>query len=151
MGYMRHILGNPQCLRWLSPNGQGHSDEKMQYITHRLASHWQSHGFGVRLFFQRGGGAFAGWCGLRHQVVEGRSEIELLYSLRHTLWQRGLGSEMARAAVNEGVEQLGFRRIVAFTLPDNVASQGVMRGCGMSKEADILFADLPHVLFSKTW
>jgi RimJ/RimL family protein N-acetyltransferase len=150
MGYMRHILANPQCLRWLSPNGTVQSDSKMQEIAHRLATHWLCHGFGVRLFFQRGGGAFAGWCGLRHQVVEGRSEIELLYSLRHTLWRRGLGCEMARAAVNEGIEVLGFRRIVAFTLPDNLASQGVMRSCGLCKEADILFADLPHVLFSKT-
>jgi RimJ/RimL family protein N-acetyltransferase len=151
MGYMRHILGNPQCMRWLSADGRPQNDSQMQAIADRLASHWKSHGFGVRLFFQRGGGAFAGWCGLRHQVVDGQSEIELLYSLRHSLWQRGLGSEMARAAVNEGVEVLGFRRVVAFTLPDNVASQGVMRACGLGPERDITFAGLPHVLFSKVW
>lgn len=151
VGYMRHILGNPQCMRWLSADGQPKSDAQMQAVAESLAWHWKTHGFGVRLFFQRGGGAFAGWCGLRHKLVEGRAEIELLYSLRHSLWQRGLGSEMAQAAVKEGVDLLGIRRIIAFTLLDNFGSQGVMRRCGLSPEANITVVGLPHILFSKTW
>lgn len=147
VSYLRHILGNPLCARWLSADGEPISDGRMQMIASRLSGHWKAHGFGVRLFFLRGGGAFAGWCGLRHQILDGKSEIELLYALRHSLWGGGLASEMAEAALREGFEDFVIDSVVAFTLPDNLASQGVMRRCGLIRERDITYAGLPHTLF----
>lgn len=151
VGYLRHILGNPQTMRWLSPDGKAASDEKMHRIASRLSGHWKAHGFGVRLFFLRGGGAFAGWCGIRHYLVEGKPELELLYALRHSLWGDGLGREMAQASLAEAQSTLAASSVVAFTLPDNKASQGVMRSCGMVYEADITVAGLPHVLYRRRW
>lgn len=151
VGYLRHILGNPQAMRWLSADGQAASDERMHQIAARLSGHWKAHGFGVRLLFLRGGGAFAGWCGVRHQMVEGQPEIELLYALRHSLWGEGLGKEAAQASVDEARTVLKLNSVIAYTLPHNDASRGVMRACGLTLERDITVAGLPHVLYRRRW
>lgn len=151
MGYLRHILGSPQTMMWLSADGKAADEPRMIDITRSLSSHWKAHGFGVRLFFLRGSGAFAGWGGIRHVMLDGVPELELLYSLRHSLWREGLGSEIARAALEE-VRATGLvRSVVAYTQPHNAASLGVMRTCGMSFERTTTVAGLPHVVHRLRW
>lgn len=151
MGYLRHILGSPQTMMWLSADGKAADEPRMLDITRSLSGHWKAHGFGVRLFFLRGSGAFAGWAGIRYVMLDGAPELELLYSLRHSLWREGLGSEMARACLEE-VRATGLvRSVVAYTQPHNAASLGVMRACGMSFERTTTVAGLPHVVHRLRW
>ena len=44
---------------------------------------------------------------------------------------------------------LGLDRVVAFTLPDNVASRRVMAKAGFIYGRDIEHAGLPHVLYGR--
>jgi RimJ/RimL family protein N-acetyltransferase len=46
-------------------------------------------------------------------------------------------------------EQLELLSIVAFTLPDNVASRRVMDKAGFEYERDIMHAGLAHVLYRR--
>lgn len=159
--HMRTILQDARAMRWLSPDGKVVTDARVAWLTDRLAAHWEAHDFGPRLFFRRDGGpipktgleppdSFVGWCGLRHQLVDGVAEIELLYALRPDLWRQGFGRAMARATLDEGFARIDAASVVAFTLPDNRASRGVMERCGMTYERDITHAGLPHVLYRKT-
>jgi ribosomal-protein-alanine N-acetyltransferase len=62
-------------------------------------------------------------------------------------WGEGLATEVARELVRVAFDDVGLPDVVAFTLPTNVASQRVMQKAGLELERDIVWADLPHVLY----
>ncbi len=110
-------------------------------------AHWRQHGFGVWTFRNREDLRFVGYCGLKHSVVEGRPEVELLYALLSPEWGKGFATEMAAAVLAVGFTDLGLPEIVAFTLPHNTASRRVMEKSGFRCEREITHAGLPHVLY----
>jgi ribosomal-protein-alanine N-acetyltransferase len=146
-GWLRMLHSDPRVTATLSADGNPFAEDATRAALAAALEHWQRHGAGIRYFFERGGGDFVGYCGLRRAVVEGREETELLYAVRAEHWRKGYGAEMARAALREGFETLGFQELVAFTLPHNAGSRGVMERCGMRYERDIVHAGLPHVLY----
>jgi RimJ/RimL family protein N-acetyltransferase len=79
--------------------------------------------------------------------VGGVDEVEVGYGLMPEYWGRGLATEIARACVRIGFDQLGLRSLVAITRPVNVASQRVMLKAGLAYERDIVHAGVPHMLF----
>jgi [ribosomal protein S5]-alanine N-acetyltransferase len=54
---------------------------------------------------------------------------------------------MASAVAAVARDRLLFRELVAFTLPENVASRRVMEKVGFTYERDIEWAALRHVLY----
>ena len=95
------------------------------------------------------GAGFVGYCGLRHYLVHGEPENELLYGLLPDYWGRGYASEMAAAALEVAFNDLAMPSVVAFTLHDNIGSRRVMEKNGMIYEKDIFHAGLPHVLYRR--
>jgi [ribosomal protein S5]-alanine N-acetyltransferase len=63
-------------------------------------------------------------------------------------WRRGFATEIARAILDVATG-LGIRGLVAFTLPTNLGSRGVMEKVGFRYERDIVWAALPHVLYRR--
>ena len=61
-------------------------------------------------------------------------EVELLYGLGRTYWGQGLATEIARAIVEYGVDQLQMREIRASTDPPNEASFRVLERLGFTLE-----------------
>jgi RimJ/RimL family protein N-acetyltransferase len=45
-------------------------------------------------------GRFLGRAGIRHLIIEGKTEIELAYSFLSEYWGRGLATEIASALLN---------------------------------------------------
>jgi RimJ/RimL family protein N-acetyltransferase len=113
----------------------------------RQLDHWEQHGFGLWTMRARASGAFVGRGGLRHALIEGQDEIELGYGLLPDFWGQGLAAEMSREALRLGFELLGLESIVSFTLPTNRPSRRVMEKLGLRYERDVIWADLPHVLY----
>lgn len=144
---LRTLHADSRVAATLSADGQPFCENATLAALESTIDHWRRYGFGVRYFFSRDDGEFIGYCGLRHATVERREEIELLYAVRAEHWRKGYGAEMARAVLREGFERLGFGEIVAFTLPTNTGSRGVMERCGMRYERGIMHAGLPHVLY----
>ena len=92
-------------------------------------------------------GDFVGYGGIKHATVEGRDVIELAYAITSDHWRKGFATEISRAALKHGFDTMHLDRIVAFTLPHNKASRGVMEHCGFTYNRDIVHASLPHVLY----
>ena len=109
--------------------------------------HWDRHGFGLWLLRDRETGETVGRGGLQYTHTAGLHDIEAGWAIAPERWGQGLATELAHACVEVGFEQLGLRQIVAFTLPDNVASRRVMEKTGFEYELDIVHAGLPHVLY----
>jgi RimJ/RimL family protein N-acetyltransferase len=144
---LRRLHCDPRVTATLSADGRPLAEESTRAALASAIDHWRREAAGIRYFFERAGGDFVGYCGLRRAVVEGREEIELLYAVRAEHWRKGYGAEMARAVLREGFEALGLQEVVAFTLPHNAGSRGVMERCGMRYQREIVHAGLPHVLY----
>ena len=63
------------------------------------------------------------------------SEASIGYTLRRDQWGKGFATEVARALVSFGFDDLGLRKLVATTSPANLASQRVLEKAGFRKEA----------------
>jgi len=84
-------------------------------------------------------GRFIGRCGLLPQVIDGRNEAEVAYMLARPYWNRGLGTEAARAINEYGFREFIFPRLISIIDPGNAASQRVAVKNGMRYERDIEF------------
>lgn len=124
-------------------------DETRRALAGNL-DHWDRHGFGIWTFRDSLDGRFVGRGGLRNARVDGNDEVELLYALRAEYWGKGLATELARAILTVGFEQLGLADVTCFTLPTNRASRRVMEKVAFTYERDMLHAGLPHVLYRIT-
>jgi RimJ/RimL family protein N-acetyltransferase len=109
--------------------------------------HWADHGFGMWMLRDPATSATIGRAILRHLDVEGVDEVEVGYGFMPEYWGRGLATEIARACVKIGFEQLGLRSLVAVTTAANLGSQRVMQKAGLAYERDIVHAGVPHLLF----
>jgi RimJ/RimL family protein N-acetyltransferase len=93
-------------------------------------------------------GDAVGRAGLWWTLVEGRAELELGWVVHPDRWGEGIATEFAAEVVRLAGDELGVRRLVAFTLPHNTASRRVMEKIGLTFERDITHAGLPHVLYA---
>ncbi len=110
--------------------------------------HWKRYGHGYWIFRDHTDGRFIGRAGLHQVEIDGAPEIEIAYGLMPEFWRRGFATEMARAILHIA-STLGLRDLVAFTLPSNLGSRGVMEKVGFRYERDIRWANLSHVLYRK--
>ena len=85
--------------------------------------------------------------GLQTSFIAGVDEVEVAWAIVPERWGQGLATELARAATEAAFGQLGLPEIVAFTLPENVASRRVMEKSGFEFERGIVHAGLPHLLY----
>ncbi len=144
---LRQLHSDPLVMKTLSATGEPHSMETSKASLNRALAHWEAHGFGTWFFRQREDERFVGYCGLRHYLVEGMAESELLYAVTSDCWRQGFGFEMARAVLDHGVIALGLRSVVAFTLSNNLGSRRIMEKLGMTFEKSITHVNLPHLLY----
>ena len=88
----------------------------------------------------RSSGEFLGWFHLRPDRFD-PGEQELGYRLARAAWGRGFATEGARAVVSHGFDRVGADKISARTLSRNLASQRVMRKCGLAFERDFVYPE----------
>jgi RimJ/RimL family protein N-acetyltransferase len=84
---------------------------------------------------------------VQHNLVAGRSEVEIGWTAARGCWGQGIATELGRHALATA-RSIGFRRVVAFTRTDNVASRRIMDKLKLRYEHDFDHAGLPHVLYS---
>lgn len=89
----------------------------------------------------RDDGRFLGRAGFSRYPGE-PGDYELGYSLRKEEWGKGYATEIAGALATWLFERGFANRFIAFTHPDNVASQRVLRKIGMRDCAPILIDGL---------
>ncbi len=88
-------------------------------------------GYSFWAVIDRATGAMAGEAGLL-PLGEAGPEIELGYAFGSAFWGRGLATEVGGALLAEAFGPLGLERVVAVTLPENLASQRVLAKLGFA-------------------
>ncbi|NJN82527.1 MAG: GNAT family N-acetyltransferase [Caldilineaceae bacterium] len=75
-------------------------------------------------------GILCGWGGLGVDPFYPGWGVEISYFFDPHFWGRGLATELVRASLEFGFQDIGLPRIGAFAHPDNQASTRVLEKCG---------------------
>jgi len=124
----------------------------------RAERHFSQHGFGPFAVELVESGTFVGFIGLFVPEFEAHftPAVEIGWRLGFEHWGKGLATEGAGAVVDYGLNRLGLKQIVSFTVPANLRSRRVMEKLGMTHDPadDFDHPNLPdghplrrHVLF----
>jgi ribosomal-protein-alanine N-acetyltransferase len=81
-------------------------------------------------------GAVVGLCDI--VTVKGAAEGEMWYLVHPDFWGEGIATEAARELLRLGFREVSLHRIWATCLPENPASERVLRKVGMRKEGFLL-------------
>ena len=142
------LLRDPRVAATGWPGGRPPSERDVVISLEDKERHWARYGFGMWLMRDRATGEMVGRGGLQWTAyVRELDEVEVGWSVMPERWGEGLATELARASVDVAFGPLGLDQIVAFTLPDNVASRRVMEKAEFEYDRDILHVGVPHVLY----
>ena len=125
---LHRILNQPNILQYF-PNPDAPPIERVEKIIKRQLTHWKDHSFGWWAVIPHGQDELIGWNGL--QYLPETDEVEVGYLLSQQFWGRGYATEGAKASIQFGFENFNMGEIIGLTHPENIASQNVLKKCGM--------------------
>ena len=96
-----------------------------------LMGHWAMRGYGKWAVERKSDGAMMGRVGLINP--EGWPGLEVGWTLGRSYWGKGYAFEAAQAVVDDGFGRLGLDEIVAYTVPANRRSWGLIERLGMTR------------------
>jgi RimJ/RimL family protein N-acetyltransferase len=124
------------------------SRAKTEEVVAGVDRHWDEHGFGYMLWFERATGAPTGWGGLSRSEFDGERVLEVGWTTAPEHWGKGYATELGRAMIDVAFGPLGARDVVAYTLPHNAASRRVMEKLGFAYERTAPYKTYgEHVLY----
>ncbi|MCB9761220.1 MAG: GNAT family N-acetyltransferase [Alphaproteobacteria bacterium] len=127
------IWGDPEVMRFVGPP---HPDPARTRRALRAAIEAElTHGVCLWRVEERHTGRTVGACGFHAIAPPQGPALELAYHFRRSAWGQGYATEAARACVQLAFERLDAPRILAWTHPDNQASQRVLLKLGFQPSA----------------
>ena len=141
------ILSDPFVMHYM-PGGKPLQRQRVVTVLNNMINHWDIHGFGRWAVICMADNKFIGQCGLEY--LSEINEIEVLYLLDRSYWNKGYATEAANASLSYGFEKKNLIRIIALAVPDNVASIRVMEKLGMVYEKTIHLWNLDLVQYAIT-
>jgi len=133
---------HPQVAQWLPP-ASGDPVESARATIKRFATAWHERQRAPWGVFRDGG--LIGHGGLNFVPEFGQTEV--LWALHPDAWGKGYATEVARAALAFGFETLALDLIFAITLPDNHASQAVMKRIGLTYRRRVEYKSFKDVVW----
>ena len=147
------LYADPDVTKWIAdgPFLGAAAGERSERAVRRFVAHWREHGFGVWAIEERATGRVIGQCGLNtlelDETLEPR-EVEILWALERASWERGYGTEAAKAALAYAFDVVGLDRIVALARPQNGPSRRIMDKLGLRWEKDVAAFGAPAVYYA---
>ena len=141
---------HPEVARWLPPDPVDPA-EAVRATIERFAAAWQQRRYAPWGVFRDG--RLIGHGGLNYVPEFDRTEV--LWALHPDAWGHGYATEVARAALAYGFDTLGLDLIFAITLPDNHASQAVMKRLGLTYRRRVEYKGFSDIVWfdmdRQTW
>jgi RimJ/RimL family protein N-acetyltransferase len=141
---------HPEVARWLPP-ASGDPVEAARSAIERFGIGWRERRHAPWGVFRNG--RLIGHGGLNYVPEFG--ETEVLWALHPDAWGEGYATEVGRAALAYGFDTLGLALVFAITLPDNLASQAVMKRLGLAYRRRVAYKGFSDIVWfdmdRKTW
>jgi RimJ/RimL family protein N-acetyltransferase len=146
---LERLLMDPRVTPTMWARDEPLTREDIQANLRDKLRHWESYGFGQWLLRDRDTGEMLGRGGPQWTLASGTGEVELGWVIVPERWGEGLATELAWASLEVAFGPLELDEVIAYTLPDNVASRRVMEKTGFSFEREIDHEGLRHVLYRR--
>jgi RimJ/RimL family protein N-acetyltransferase len=142
------LYSDPEVRRYF-PEGTLTREETKEELDWFLQGHPDNPQLGLWATIHRETNQFIGRCGLLPWTIDQRPEVEVAYMLAKGYWGQGLGTEVARAILDYGFEQLRLSRLICLIDRDNQASIRVASKIGMTFEKEGQDDKGPFLLYAR--
>lgn len=136
--FLFELANDPDWLKYIGDRGIRDLDGARSYLTKGPLDMYARLGFGLYAVELKADGAAIGICGLIKRESLPDVDIGFAFLARHR--GRGYAREAAEAALAQGRQAFGLRRILAIVSPDNDRSIRLLEGLGFASEGPIKFA-----------
>jgi [ribosomal protein S5]-alanine N-acetyltransferase len=143
---LAQIWVDPEVTRFLPSQGNPISKKNTEKALLSFLEHWQQRGYGVWAIEENNSQRMIGYCGLRY--LDELSEVEVLYGLTKAYWGRGIATQAAQGAIAYGFNVANLNKLIAMSLPANLASRRVIEKAGLQYEKLIHMFDLDVLYYS---
>jgi RimJ/RimL family protein N-acetyltransferase len=109
---------------------------------------YKIYGFGRWAVIEKGSDKFLGWCGLKYTPE--LDEYDIGFRLFKEFWNKGIGSEAAKACIDFGFSKFGLKRIVGRAMSENIGSIRVLEKIGLVYFDDYNFDGESGVIYEIT-
>ncbi len=139
------FVSDTASIRYLDISG---SPEKAcrDWIT-RQQSRYRKDGFGLCALEHLETGEFVGQCGLIRQLLNGKEEVEIGYSLLRPFYGKGYATEAASCCKNFAFANNVAPSLVSIVHENNTASQQVALRNGMRPDKKLTYHNLPVIVY----
>jgi [ribosomal protein S5]-alanine N-acetyltransferase len=139
------VIGDPEAMKFYP---QKFTREDAERWVTKSQERYRRDGYGLFAVVLKSNGEVIGNCGVVLQDVEGESLLEVGYHFRRDYWGHGYATEAARACMTYAFRDLASEKVVSFILLENLPSRRVAERNGMAVERQIIFHDLPHLMYT---
>jgi len=153
------MYADPAVMRYVG-DGRPLTRRETERSVRRMMERWEADGFGLFTAVRMEDDAVIGRVGLlvwnadtwepttRAEAANGRTEVEVGYTLGRDYWGRGYATEAAGAVRDYALRELGADRLIALIIHGNTASENVARKLGLEYERDVLLGRREAQLFA---
>ena len=127
---LQRLFSDPEVLRWLPPTAPATLETAQRSVERRSALE-KERGYTAWLVERKAGPEFIGSVALQ-PVERIGPEVELAYHYLPTAWNKGYGTEAAKAVLRYGFERCGLEQVIAICFPENIGSWRIMEKSGMT-------------------
>ncbi|MEM8601922.1 MAG: GNAT family N-acetyltransferase [Bacteroidota bacterium] len=133
--FLLRLLNEPSFLRFIGDRGVRTEADAQDYLRTGLWARYADLGHGLYAVERQTDGVPLGICGLLKRDT--LDAPDLGFALVQEYWGQGYAHEAARAILDNEVPTLGLGRVLAITVPDNVASIALLERLGFRFEATL--------------
>jgi [ribosomal protein S5]-alanine N-acetyltransferase len=137
--FIVELLNDAAFLRFIGDKAVRDVDDARQYILDGPVASYERNGFGLWLVALKETGLSIGICGLLKR--ESLPDVDIGFAFLPAYRSQGYAFESASAVLGYGRTELGLKRIVAITNPDNAGSIRVLDKMGMRFERMITISE----------
>ncbi|BDC84247.1 MULTISPECIES: GNAT family N-acetyltransferase [Aeromonas] len=137
--FIVELLNDPDFHRYIGDRGIRTLQDAENYIQQGPAVSYARHGHGLYLVARRSDGAKLGICGLIKRDTLPCEDIG--YAFLPAYRGQGYGIEAAQAALQDGRERLGIKRVVAIVTPGNERSVALLAKLGLVQSRLVKLAE----------
>ena len=127
--FILELLNDPSFLKYIGDKGVRTLDDARAYIADGPAASYRKNGHGLYHTALKADGVPVGICGLVKR--DGLDGPDIGFAFLPAFTGKGYGHESAAAVLKHAQSKQGYRRILAITSPDNVASICLVEKLGL--------------------
>jgi len=119
-------------------DGTVHTEDQVRKFLSMAIPYQEKHGIGFCTVFEKESGDFIGQAGLFHiGYHDEQPDIEIAYRLHKKFWGKGYATELTKALIQWGFQNLTVDKLIAATDPENSASQNVLKKAGLDYKGKV--------------